>query len=101
MTTRDRDLWARLLSYGASVITAFLATVLCLNVQARADHREAVQRQQLQEQAIQSHMALCAVIAALDDNATEVPATTDLGARNAKTYASLRVSQGCPPRSER
>lgn len=96
----DREMWQRVMSYGVSFLTAILATVLCLSVQARADHREARQREMLQEQAIQQHAALCAVIAGLDDNASEVPATTPLGVRNARTYASLRVSQGCPPRSE-
>lgn len=96
----DRDLWLRLASYGVSFLTAVLATVLCLSVQSRAAHREQFQRQQLQQQAAQQHAALCAVIAGLDDNASETPATTPLGRENAKTYATLRISQGCPPRSE-
>lgn len=101
MSIHDRDFWLRIVSYGISFLTAILATALCLSVQARADHRETVQREQLQRQAAQQHAALCAVIVGLDDNATEVPATTPLGIKNSKTYASLRVSQGCPPRTER
>jgi type II secretory pathway pseudopilin PulG len=101
VSIHDRDFWLRIVSYGISFLTAILATVLCLGVQARADHREAQQREQLQEQAAQQHAALCAVLAGLDDNAVETPATTPLGRKNAKTYASLRVSQGCPPRTEK
>lgn len=97
----DQDRLQRLTAYGSSFIGAVLAVVLCLGVQARADHREQEQRVQLQQQAAQAHEALCAVIAGLDDNAVEVPATTPLGRKNAKTYAQLRVSQGCPPRTER
>lgn len=92
--------WPVVGSFAFSFLTAILATVLCLSVQTRANHRERQQREQLAVQAAHQHEALCAVIASLDDNAADVHATTPLGIANAKTYAQLRVSQGCPPRTE-
>lgn len=93
--------WPVISAFLMSFLTAALATALCLAVSDRNAQRGIQQRQQLQVQAREQHQAICAILIALDDNAQLDPPTTDLGRSNAKTYASLRVSQGCPPRTEK
>lgn len=94
------DWYPLAVTIAVSIASSILAVVLCLIVQSRADTREREQREQLARQSAASHVALCSVIESLDDNAADVKATTPLGARNARTYAELRVSQNCSPRVE-
>lgn len=90
--------WPVVAAFLFSFLSTVLAVGLCLQVANRNAQRGIAQRQQIQETARQQHEALCGLIISLDDNAAADPPVTDLGVSNAKTYASLRVSQGCPPR---
>lgn len=97
-TKIDLNAWSIATSLGASVLSAALAVALCLSVSQRNAQRGIAQREQIKATAEQQRQAFCALVISLDDNANADPPTTDLGKSNAKTYASLRVSQGCPQR---
>jgi len=97
----DINAWSIATSVGSSLLSAGLAVVLCLSVSERNAQRGIAQREQLKAAAEDQRRATCALIVSLDDNAQEDPPMTDLGKSNAKTYASLRISQGCPPRERK
>lgn len=92
--------WPIVSAFLFSFLSTALAIGLCLQVSERNSQRGIAQRQQLQEQSRQQHDALCGLIISLDDNARADEPTTELGISNAKTYASLRITQGCPPPSK-
>lgn len=94
----DLNAWSIATSLGSSLLSAGLAVVLCLSVSARNAQRGVAQREQIKATAESQRQAFCALVISLDDNAHADPPTTELGRSNAKTYASLRVAQGCPPR---
>jgi hypothetical protein len=99
LEARERgNWWPVAVSVGSSILSAALAVTLCLNVSFRNAERGRDQRKIIQATAEQQRQALCALIISLDDNAALDRPVTELGKSNAKTYASLRVSQGCPPR---
>jgi len=85
-----------------AVATSLLSTVLLVGLVLVATHGAAKRSREQQRQIIATaevqHQALCALIISLDDNAHADPPETDLGRSNARTYAMLRVTQGCPPR---
>jgi len=96
---RERPWWPTAVTVGVSLASSALAVALCLSVSERNANRGIQQREQIKATAAQQHEALCALLVALDDNARDVPPATKTGIANARTYASLRVSQGCPPRT--
>ncbi len=87
----DRRWWPIAVSVGTSVLSAILATVLCLTIQARNAQRGREARLELQR-------SVCAIVVSLDDNYRDVPPATELGRANAVSMSELRVSLGCPPR---
>jgi hypothetical protein len=100
LEAKERNWWPIAVAVGSSLLSAILSVSLCLSVSERNADRGRQQRQMLAHQAEEQHQAICAILVSLDDNAAAVPPTTALGKAQARTYVSLRVSQGCPPRTE-
>jgi hypothetical protein len=78
--TDDRQSWPIVL---ASVLSAALSVGVSFTLATRT--------------ADKLRDAQCTMIVAADDNYRAAPPTSDLGKSQARSYAALRVSQGCPP----
>lgn len=98
LEAKERNWYPIAVAVATSVLSSALAVGLVLAASQGSIHRSQEQRRQIQATAEAQHQALCALIISLDDNAHEAKPETELGISNARTYASLRVSQGCPPR---
>ena len=86
----DRRWWPLAVCLAGSLLTGLLAVL----INQQTQHRQEQQTRQIIEQ---QRIVLCTMIVASDDNYRALPPTSDLGKAQARSYASLRVSQGCPP----